>query len=57
MGLEDIVFPEHVLSEDDASAAILEDLEYDGYLQARGEGPGCFHLANRFLNSAVGELQ
>lgn len=51
------MFPEHVLSEDDASAAILEDLEYDGYLQARGEGPGCFHLANRFLNSAVGELQ
>ena len=51
------MFPEHIFSENHICAAIFEDLECDWYCQAGGEGPGRVHLADRFLESAVCELQ
>ena len=60
MGWEDVVFPvfpNNILSENHVSAAVLENLECNRYLQARGEGPGRVHLANGFLECAICELQ
>ena len=51
------MFPEHILSENHVGAAVLKDLKCDWYFQAGGEGPGRVHLADRFLESAVCELQ
>ena len=57
VGLEHVVFPENILSENHVSAAVLEDFECDRYFQAGGEGPGRVHLANGFLESAICKLQ
>lgn len=57
VGLEHVIFPEHLFSKDHISAGVLEHFEGDWYFQAVGKGPCRVHLANRFLKSAVGELQ
>ena len=57
MGSERVVIKKKILSEDHVSAAVLEDFESDRGLQPGGECPGRIYLANRFLKSAVCELQ
>ena len=57
MGSEHVVVQKEILSEDHVSAAVLEDFESDRDLQAGGEGPRRVYLADRFLKSAVCELQ
>ena len=57
MASEYVVIQKKILSKDHVSAAILEDFESDRDLQPRGEGPGRIYLADRFLKSAVCELQ
>ena len=57
MSSEHVVIQKKILSEDHVSAAVLEDFESDRNLQAGGEGPRRVYLADRFLKSAVCELQ
>ena len=51
------MFPKDVFSKNHVGATVLKHLEYDGYLQTGGEGPGRLYLANGFLETAICKLQ